>query len=478
MAVSDIATSQRFDRTNHIFSGEGLIDDVPYVWQEINGFCSWAAASIMFQSAGIPADMYTLFAASTAGFSFVSARYNDTLIPLPGVYYRQDINTLIAAQVFGLNLTFYFDSNTPSAELNRAAMESDGISVSLIDGDDGAMNLMRTTINRGHPLMISVDPIWLPADDYDYIRDLGAYGGGHGVVIVGYDDDLLQATIMDPGVGAFGDNYGYPEDGRGNYTTISYWDLRQAWSARDYVSLTIEEGPAPVDPQSYIGPIIRDRLLGDTTSYRAIGEAAIIGKYGEASFRDLSNFFTPDGIMSLLSAYDGSDNEQYLKTLILINVGVGLEASFTLQHLSYRKALSSLVDILPMSEIGVDFYNIAGAAMNHFPFISSNTSLIYSGTNLSVYTGLISSTFIDIATEYNSTGDINSALTEFDDELTEISMHVVEIADVWLAAGNSLAVIWPNDFLATYGFILIPATIGVAAVILTIIYWIKRSPSQ
>ena len=70
------------DGSDYSLSNEGLIQDVPYVWQEINGFCSWAAASIMFQSAGVPADMYTLFAASTVGFSFASVRYNDSLLAL------------------------------------------------------------------------------------------------------------------------------------------------------------------------------------------------------------------------------------------------------------------------------------------------------------------------------------------------------------------------------------------------------------
>ena len=465
------------DGSDYSLSNEGLIQDVPYVWQEINGFCSWAAASIMFQSAGIPADMYTLFAASTVGFSFASVRYNASLLALPGVYYRQDLNTFIAAQVFGLNLTYYFDSNSQGAGSNLAVLQGEGMSVSLLDGEAGAMNLMRTTINRGHPLMISVDPIWLPAHDYDYLRSINASGGGHGVVIVGYDDSLLQATIMDPGVGSFGEDYGYPEDGRGNYTTISYWDLRQAWSARDYISITIEQSGAELAPESYLGPIIRDRLLGNTYSYRAIGQEALLAKFGQASFRDLSNFFTETAIKDFLSIFDGINSERNFKTLLLLQIGVGLEAAFTLQYLSYRTALGAMPALFPDLDL-TDFYNAANLALPHFDSISSNVSLIYPSTNFSIYSGFISSTFVDMANEYNSTGDIDQALNNKNGELLSISNHLIAIADSWQAAGNSLTIYWPNDFLSAYGAILIPAAVGIAAVIITIIYWVKRKPSQ
>jgi hypothetical protein len=463
--------------SDYTLSNEGLIEGVPYVWQEINGFCSWAAASIMFQSAGVPADMFTLFAASTVGFSFASARYNATLIAFPGVYYRQDLNTYIASQVFGLNLTFYLDSNSQGAELNLAAMQSDGISVSLLDGEQGAMNLMRKTIDRGHPLMISVDPIWLPSSDYDYLRNVNASGGAHGVVIVGYDDELLQATIMDPGVGSFGDNYGYPDDGRGNYTTISYWDLRNAWSARAFISITIEQSEVEPAPESYLGPIIRDRLLGVPLSYRATGQDALIAKYGQASFRDLSNFFSESAITDLLSIYDDVENARNFKTLLLLTIGVGLEGIFTLQYLSYRTALDSMPSVFPNLDL-TDFNDAANQALPHFDAISSNKSLIYPATNFSVYTGLIARTFIEMATQYNSTGDLNQVLLDKSGELSSIANHLTAIADSWQAAGNSLAVYWPNDFLSTYGSILIPASVGIAAIIITIIYWIKRSPSQ
>jgi len=296
-------------------------------------------------------------------------------------------------------------------------------------------------------------------------------------VIVGYNDAMLQATIMDPGVGSFGENFGYPEDGRGNYTTISYWDLFQAWSARDFISITIEPGESSTDPKAILGPHIRDRLLGVPTSYRAFGNAALVGRYGEASFRDLSSFFNNETIATFLSEFDGMAGEQNLKVQILLSIGIGLEAQFTLQYLSYRAALETIALVLDDILLS-DFNNAANQAIPSFEAISSNASLIYPGTNYSVYTGLVSRTFIAIAEEFNSTGDIDLALSSHYGELSDISMHLDVISDSWLDAGTALTEYWPNDFLTTYGFILIPVSIGVAVIVISLIYWIKRTPSQ
>ena len=44
------------------------VTGVPYVWQEINGFCMWAAVSMAIQHAGVPLDLYDLFATFITAF--------------------------------------------------------------------------------------------------------------------------------------------------------------------------------------------------------------------------------------------------------------------------------------------------------------------------------------------------------------------------------------------------------------------------
>ncbi|MHA2084727.1 MAG: hypothetical protein ACXABD_13300, partial [Candidatus Thorarchaeota archaeon] len=60
-----------------------LLSDVPYVWQEINGFCAWAAVSMALQYIDVDLNLHDVFAASTIGFSFVNIRFNDTLLVFP-----------------------------------------------------------------------------------------------------------------------------------------------------------------------------------------------------------------------------------------------------------------------------------------------------------------------------------------------------------------------------------------------------------
>ncbi|MGY5854607.1 MAG: C39 family peptidase, partial [Candidatus Thorarchaeota archaeon] len=202
LLVSIVISPSSDDPTIEPLSQFELTEDrvlagVPYIWQEINGFCNWAAVTIAFQYAGIPVNMHDVFATSSVGFSFAYAQYQDVLSAVPGVYYRQDVNTFFTSALYGLNTTIYFDYNWEYAEYNRAILESDGIPFSFVYGGDGAFDLMRSSINRGHPLVISVDPYFLPIDDYEILRELNATGGiGHAVVIVGYDDTLGKATII------------------------------------------------------------------------------------------------------------------------------------------------------------------------------------------------------------------------------------------------------------------------------------------
>ena len=41
--------------------GYGHIDDVPYVWQEINGYCYWSSVDMALQHIGVPYDLYQSF---------------------------------------------------------------------------------------------------------------------------------------------------------------------------------------------------------------------------------------------------------------------------------------------------------------------------------------------------------------------------------------------------------------------------------
>ncbi|MGY5860103.1 MAG: hypothetical protein RTU63_12095 [Candidatus Thorarchaeota archaeon] len=458
-------------------SDEALLPPVSYVWQEINGFCAWAATAIAMQYAGVDVTLYDVFAASTIGFSFAYFNVNDTMLMFPGALYAQAEPTNYLADLYGVDYTLYLDSAIPNMEQNLQVWESEGLTVDLVDGETGAYDLMRTTIDSGYPLLISVDPSWLPAPDYDILRTEGLSGGGHGIVIVGYNDSAATATYLDPGVGSFGDDFGYPEDGRGNYSEITYSALTTAWSNRYYISNTfIPNGNTPENTDDSLGPLIRDKLLGVGTIYSPNSANAYVGDFGEKAFRAMSTDMTAEGLTSFLSVFDGIADEVQFKASAIMFIGLGLEAQVTLQYLSYRTALQALPAIMSDTDL-TDFTAAGEQALSHFEEIVDNSTLIYP-TNITQATGFVATTFKAIADSFNASGNLEAAFAPYTDELTDISNALLGIADAWQAAGNELALLWPADFLTQYGLILAFGGGGAIVLVVLVIWWTSKKPSQ
>jgi hypothetical protein len=456
---------------------EGLVYDVPYVWQEINGLCAWAATSVAVQAAGVDLDLHDVLAATSVGLSFAYVRYNDTWLMYPGAIYMQAEPTQFLADLYGLNLTMYFDASTPSADQLVEVWEGRGINTEVLDGQDDALALMRSTRDEGYPLLISVNPAWLPAFDYDYLRDLGATGGAHGILIVGYNDTDSSATIIDPGVGSFGDNFGYPDDGRGNYTKITYTNLIQAWSDRYYITVLLKPGGIPAeDPSKFLGEYIRDRLLGIGTAYYADPNTAVLWKFGEGAFRGLSEDFTIQALTEYFDIFTGMEGEQEFKASLLMFLGLGLEAQVSLQYLAYRTGLEALPGLLPDIDLAT-FLTAGRQALPHFEAITANSTLVYPN-NLTAQNGPVASLFIGLADEYNATGNLEDVLTAHQTELGVVSDHLLGIADSWLAAGNALAEIWPNNPLVIFGPYLSLAAVAVGVLVVVVILYIRKTPSQ
>ena len=214
--------------TSFTTSAEAILPPETYIWQEINGFCAWAATAMAMQYAGADISLYDVFAVSTIGFSFAYFQINDTMLMFPGALYSQAGPTDYLADLYGIDYTLYVDTSIPNLEQNVQVWESEGLTIGVTAGEDEAFDLMRATIDSGYPLLVSVDPSWLPAADYDILRTEGLSGGGHGILLVGYNDTEHSVTYIDPGVGSFGEDYGYPEDGRGNYSIITFSALNNA----------------------------------------------------------------------------------------------------------------------------------------------------------------------------------------------------------------------------------------------------------
>ncbi|UCE11205.1 MAG: hypothetical protein JSW61_04515 [Candidatus Thorarchaeota archaeon] len=429
-------------------------------------------------------DLHDVFAASTIGFSWAYFNYQETLTMLPGALYDQLGSTLLLSQLYGLNLTLYLSSDSPGIGNVIDVYESWGVNVGLLDGENDAFSLIEESIDNGYPLVISVDPAWLPADDYDILREQGITGGGHGVVVVGYNKTLGIAYISDPGVGSFGEEFGYPDDGRGNYSEITYTALNSAWANRYYITLEIRQnGEGPEDVGSILGPAIRDRLLGNPQTYAPDSPDALIGSFGETGFRALSSDMTSAGLEEYLSQFWSWENPEEFLAIAFVAIGIGLEAQLTLQYLSYRAALESIQTLMPDYDLS-EFIAAGEEALPHFVAMADNRSLVNPG-GISERDSLVFGTFFDIAEEFNATVEAGSSedplgetLEQFTAELDIISNHLLGIADSWLAAGNELESIWPSNPITLYGPLLLVAGVGVVGLVLLVIMVVRRRPSQ
>ncbi len=416
--------------------GYGHISGVPYQWQEINGFCHWSALSMVLQYAGAPLDLGSLFAASGIGFSASYLRFEDLTLFLPGAFFKQMEPLPVIADIFGLDISIYFDTTEGFGSIYSQALSGWGVGFREVNGWTGALELLKNTIDEGYPLEIWTDPYHLPPRDYDIVRDLGLEseetGTGHAIVVVGYNDTAGAVEIMDPGVGAGGIEFGYPDDGRWHYET-NYTTLKDAWSPLGYGAVSVRPNGALVeDFENPLVTYICDRLRGDRTSYAAGFENVFFWNFGADAYRGLAFDLTPSGMVNLLDEVSITTETRcfYLKTL-----SVELEGFLGIQHLSFRGALATLPSLLPDLNLD-DFTDIGRESLSHFEAISDNATMVdfdYSGGNT-----ILTQTFDDIISAYETSGDLEAALSQNEVELNEIRDHLLEIADAWTAAAAAL----------------------------------------
>ena len=411
------------------------VTGVSYVWQEINGFCMWAAVSMALQHAGVPLGLHELFVASGIGFSASYLRYEENMLFVPGAFYRQLDPLETVTRFYGLNTSIYMDSST---ELGMAFLEL-GVNFTSLNTWDEAFSFLKQTIASGHPLVLWTDPYYLPHDDYDVVREIGLTsaisGSGHAILVVGYNDTDETVQVMDPGIGAFGEHFGYPDEGSWYYN-INQSSLRNAWSSMAYGAFLIRPGAGKVDGfTQQLATLIIERMRGDRTSYAPQEEGLFFWNFGSDAFRGLAYDLTAEGLSSYIADMQIEDTET--KALVLTVLGLMFEGYLDVQYLSFRSAVDVLPSLLPDLDLD-EFVSICYSAFSHFEALSDNSTLIeldYSGGNT-----ILTETFGGIASSCNSTtsGDIQAATTEYESELSQIRNHLTDIADIWDAAANAL----------------------------------------
>ena len=123
------------------------------------------------------------------------------------------------------------------------------------------------------------------------------------------------------------------------------------------------------------------------------------------------------------------------------------------------------------------FIEAGEAALPHFEILADNSTLI-NPTNISKATGDVATVFKAVADSYNATGNLTAAFAPYESNFTTFSNALLGIADSWLAAGNELAKLWPNNFLSQYAAVLAFGVTGVIALVAIFIWWTMKRPSQ
>ncbi|MFW9910427.1 MAG: C39 family peptidase [Candidatus Thorarchaeota archaeon] len=450
----------------------GHIEGVDYVWQEINGFCYWSSVDMALQYIDIPYNLYQFFAASGIGFSAAYIMIEDTQLFLSGSSFRQQQNVPMFCELLGIEHEAHFDSNSEWIQIAEPLWADAGFNIELIDGSEDAFEQMRASVDEGYPVVLWVDPYWLPAVDYFELReylypqDPAAPSSGHAIVAIGYNDTAQTIEVMDPGVGAFGERYGYPNDGRWYYT-MNYSTLDIAWNTLGYGQVVFKPGAEEVSNlEERIGKLIVERLLGNRTSYAPEMEEIFFASFGEAAFRGLSLDTTKEGIKNYLNQFDESED----RADILRFTGYSHELFMSLQYPSYKGALESLPSVMPSYDL-TDVLELGRQAYPHMEALSTNDSLVnltyaFDGT-------LLATTYFAIADSYESSGDIDEAVEAYSSEIETLAEHLLAVADSWKSAGDALNAILSNRLVNPPVFVLL---LGVTSglIIVIVIIWRRR----
>jgi hypothetical protein len=226
----------------------GMVNDVPWVWQEVNGYCHYASQTMLFNYHGADNTVYETLELACCPHSV--AYQDDWLTLYSGWYLSQGIGDIeFAGQIRNLNTDLVVKPTWTSY-----------------------LSELRSRIDAGIPCETSVDPYWLPQPDYDLLRTYGLHSG-HGVVIVGYTDDAIVCN--DPGVGldlVEEPAIPHPEN-RGANVVIDQATFRNAveWTAGSrYLLLSYVPGGAmPSHEQMLVPAVDRSllRLWGDAGTF-------------------------------------------------------------------------------------------------------------------------------------------------------------------------------------------------------------------
>jgi hypothetical protein len=273
--LNAIAETNETDNRDRL--GGRLVRGVPWAWQEVNGYCHYAAQTMLFNLHGADNTVRETVELSNCPHSAV---YLDGDLQLySGIFVSQGYSDMTFAGGIR-NLFMDLDVRTYW-------------STYLSD--------LRGRIDAGRPFETSVDPYYLPQPDWDPLRLYNLHSG-HAVVVTGYTDSSI--VVQDPGVGiVMFDEPALPQpELRGTDVVVSLAGFRHAVESTigtRYLLITyIPTGPMPDRGTMLLQSIPKSlqRLDGEAAAYDSGWRTfppGYLPVYGSSAYASLRDDLTP-----------------------------------------------------------------------------------------------------------------------------------------------------------------------------------------
>ncbi|MFQ6125585.1 MAG: C39 family peptidase [Candidatus Heimdallarchaeota archaeon] len=348
-------------------SSRYMIPNVPYVWQEVNGLCAWASLNAVFRYFDANTTLARLLDVSGTGFGFLYLRADPTLLFFTGPLGSQIPDTDFLAKIYGFNITWYFGEETPGIDQLKPVLEEHDMNVIMLPSFSDGLEALKQDLHNNIPVVVSINPLrFSTIRDYQAIALPNTVIVGHGVVVVGYNNTHI--FVNDPGVGSFGNEYGFPTDQRGTYAPIPLEDFQLAWEDRDLLATKFIPKPdfnfAAEKLYGHAIERIIAKLEGDESAY---SYSQVMMWLGADAFLKMGTDVQPEEFEEILNNWDDyfEQNRTQLVTTVA-SVKMAYLGALTLTYEAMQRAATDLSALLYGLDPYVDALNSLDHALNQF----------------------------------------------------------------------------------------------------------------
>jgi len=415
---------------NSIETSQYIISDVPYIWQEINGLCAWAALAIMFQHLGVNVSLNKILDVSGVGFAFYYLRADPTLLFYPGPLGSQIPDTQFLADTFGMDITWYFGEDTEGIGQLKSVIEQQGMNVTVLSSFMDGLDQLKRDLENNNPLLVSVNPLrFSTVRDYQVLHLPPDTIAAHGVVAIGYNDTHI--FINDPGVGSFGTEYGYPTDQRGIAAPIPLEDFQLAWQDRSLLAMKLHPRSEYQHSEELLRSQTIERIISKLEGdYRAYAYAPFTMWLGADAFVQMGNDLQPSEFEAMLTSWDVyfGNRTQLVNTLPAIKSAY--LGSLTLTYEAMKRAATDLFILLHDLSRYTPALNSLTNILSQFETLVDPAVLIYPTDESKRTLTLFDNTFDLVVQTLNEGKSIEQAIQSATPQIEALSSQITSIGAI------------------------------------------------